>query len=558
MKIWFADTEDNSADLFEHARKRGKVNDRTGFEKKLTCVAAIRNDGEEFFARGSSSGEKFLNMVRREKPERVYFHNLSYDLGSLLGQHSLDAFDVAMVGSRMIKARWGGTTFLDSFNLWPMSVAKLGEAFGLEKLAMDVRSKAYVMRDCEIIRRAILFTNDFAEGFGIESVPNTLGGFAVKIWQSLGGENWQDPSDWSREGLFGGRVELFKTGSDSLCSYTDINSLYPWAMTQKFPTANDPVKDVDGFGLAEVTLKVPNLGWQPLPVRREDGSIFYPWGKLRGVWTFAEIQTAVARGCKLLKIHEAKGSKEGRRYYQEYVREIYKRRLRSKSEAEKLQLKLLLNNLYGQLAMGGKVTRSVDIRQEEREVSRYIGTEIPNCYGQKKLIDVQVPLPDHVNISHAAYVTSLGRLRLGEFAAKVGTERLVYCDTDSLIFEGEPPFKTDLELGEMKLEGQSHCVRVFLPKVYEWDGKTKAKGVPRRLAEKFVKEKRVEYEQPFRFRESVRFYDRGNERPMSVWRTVSKELLAVYDKKTLKGDEYLPLQFSGKSCLLDEIGTTPD
>lgn len=553
--LWFADTEDNSEELFLAARARGQKNlSRVGWRKRITCIGAIREDGSEWFSDASDCGEQFCRLIRAEKPDACYFHNLGYDIGSILGQHQLDAFDGTLVGNRFIKIKALGTVFLDSFNLWPMAVEKIGKAFGLEKLQRNVRAREYVMRDVEIIRRAVLLTREFAELMGIERFPNTLGGLAVAVWKAMGGENWFDDGTISRQAMYGGRAELFRDTVEGFITHTDINSLYPWAMTQKFPVAFDARSGIDGYGIADVTIKIPECEFAPLPVRRADGGIFYPFGRIRGFWTLAEIQAAIGQGASVQKIHGSWGSSKGEAYYQEFSSGIYDRRLAAKSEAEKQQFKLLLNNLYGQLLMGGKVTRTCNILPDEQAVARFVGSEIPNAYGSKKLVDVQVPLPDHVNVLHGAYVTGLGRIRLAQFARTMDASRLIYCDTDSLVFTGKEPFRIADALGEMKIEKQKETIaQTWLPKVYRVGDDWKAKGVPRRLAKQFATEKAVAYESPFRFREAVRFYDRGNEKPMSVWRPVTKELLANYDKKRFVDGRFLPLLFNGSSVSLEDV-----
>jgi hypothetical protein len=213
---------------------------------------------------------------------------------------------------------------------------------------------------------------------------------------------------------------------------------------------------------------------------------------------------------------------------------MYANRLASESPAENLFWKLLMNNLYGRLAIGGVLSRSMILTGDN------CGRGIP--YGGKVLLDHNMPLPEFTNYLHAAYVLSYARLRLQDFLRRVPAKDLIYCDTDSVIFfcEGELPFPVSKALGEMKLESMgSRCVP-YLPKTYIYDETYKAKGVPKSSAKDFIEHGRAEYDLPFKLREAVRFYDAENSRKLSVWRRVEKIRQTEYDRKKVSGNFFLP------------------
>ena len=524
------DTEDNSAELM----KRGK----SGFDKHVTQIACIDSIGNSWHARGSSGVDKFLNHIQGYDKPRVYAHNLQYDLGNLFGD-TLDEIEVVMVGGRLIKAIWKNVTFLDSFNLFPMALKKVGKFFGLEKLeGKNFDDKDYVLRDVEIVHRAVSHMWQLANNHGVEKLPSTLGGLAVKIWKEMGGKSWHDASHCGRESLFGGRVELFRKSARGKIAYCDINSLYPSVMQNKFPDVCEPSKDLKEYGIAHVTIDVPECEIAPLPVRREDHSIYYPWGRIEGYWTCHEIRTAVSFGARIQKIHGTWGNDHGEKYYSRFVQTFYKKRKETKSEALKLMYKLLMNNLYGQLAMSGNIIRSLN----RESGKKYKGTH----YGIKKLCETKMPLPDHCNYIHAAYVTSYGRLELQKQLRKVRIQDLVYCDTDSIIYNetnsGGSTFHLDDSLGGIKLEGTADEVITHAPKMYQFGSSYKAKGVRGDFAAEFIRSGRVAYDQPYKFREAVQFFDRGNSKKLSVWRRIEKELRTTYNKKSCRAGRYFPIE----------------
>jgi hypothetical protein len=511
------DTEDNSKELLDAGR--------SGFEKVLTQVAALTVDGDRFHARGPTSAGKVETWLNSRPEKIVYCHNLQYDLGNLF-PNVLASFNLLFVDSRLIRAYGLGKLWLDSFNIWPMSLKKLGEAFGLKKGTLDARSEAYVFRDVEIVRAAMLFAWDFAAQFKIEKLPGTLGGLCVNVFHALNLGNIMDGDLFARRGYYGGRVEIFSNGGRGNFLYTDVNSLYPSAMLNPFPRDASPQKKPRGYGVADVTVFVPDCFIAPLPIRAFNGEILYPVGKFRGVWTYQELENAHAYGAKVLKIHRCYGSARGQKFYAPFVEKIYSRRLDAKTDAERLMLKLLLNNLYGRLALSGTVTR--------------------NHKGTLQLYSCQFPLPEFTNYLHAAYVTSYGRLTLQNYLRRIPWENLVYCDTDSVIFfnpTANPPFSVSKELGKMKLEGRASRCYTYAPKVYVFGHHAKAKGIRRKFAVDYIRHGSASIPSPYRIRECVDFLETqtGARKIPSVWRVVEKHAITVYDKKDLRETRWWPI-----------------
>jgi len=560
------DTEDDSKELIDSGR--------SGFDKTITQIAAICYVNNSPVARHHTRGNirSFLKWARRMAARhgvvKIFAHNLQYDLGNIM-PGSLDELDLTMVGGRLIRARWETVLFVDSYNLFPTSVKKLGEALGLEKMEMDIHSKEYVFRDCEIVGEALARLVATCQEFELDEPKNTLGGLCVAIWQAMGGENHSDWSTFSRSAIYGGRVEIFQPGGTGNIMWTDINSLYPSVMLDEFPGEMEECKEMRRFGITRATVLIPEQSLAPLPLRVtstspiegiHENAIIFPCGRITGTWVNAELRNAVEHhGVKIEKIHQSMGTDTGVRPYARFVEEFYRRRMESDSEAYKLIYKLLLNNLYGQLGMGGVVTRTAPLTDERARNIRSGKTDA-TVYGDAVMFDVAIPLPAHVNYAHAAHVTAYGRLRLMHFLRSIQPDRIIYCDTDSCFFFHPPgetlPFATGTALGEMKIEGVGERIDVLAPKTYEITvgGKTKskAKGVPSRHAAHFIATKAAEYAAPFKMREAINFFDRqnvgwedrngkqapvlkhtkrGNARRLSVWRVVTKQLLSEYMKK---------------------------
>ena len=577
------DTEDNSKD-FSDANQ-----DHPGYEKFCTQIAAIDAlTGERFHYRPTIKRkrtrgrfqenvwdvEPFLTWLEgRGQSRRVYAHNLAYDIGNIW-RDRLDELDITMVGNRLVRARWKNVILLDSSNVWPMPLAKVGKSIGLEKMEMDVDSEEYVFRDVEIVIEAMALAERICIQYGA-NMKSTLGSISVSIWQGvvLRGVNWQCSMPAARNAYYGGRVELFRTHAkgDDLY-YTDINSLYPSVMLHKFPDGCDQWFGLDKrkarslllskkevYGVVHCDIDIPEtIRIAPLPVKREgSGEVCFPVGPASGWWTVHEVRYALSKGCKITKLHDGYGSLTGSFYYREFVETFY--RLRKEEldkpepdEGKTLFYKLLMNNLYGQLGMKGTVTRGIHLTNDMVDVNEdgemYL-TRPGVPFGNKLLAEIPIPLPEHVNYLHAAYVTSYGRIKLMEYMDKVGADALIYCDTDSLFFQhsGDLPFDLSTTLGEMKLEDRPLWVETRSPKMYRYETPTKgrvtkAKGVPKRMQDKFYDEGAADFWQPWRLRESILCSDRipdpddENVKVLGVWRKVLKRVVSGYDKKSLGPD----------------------
>jgi hypothetical protein len=307
-------------------------------------------------------------------------------------------------------------------------------------------------------------------------------------------------------------------------------------MRGDFPGPLEPWgREIPPHGIVEASVTVPDCEIAPLPYRDGAGRILYPVGDFRGVWPAPELRLAVENGVKIRRIHDCLGTTETLRPYGDFVERVYTARLKSSSDAEKLFFKLLMNNLFGRLAISGEIGRSVYQTKENR------GQGTP--YGEKVMVKYKMPLAEETNWAHAAYVTAYGRMQLQGFLRKVGADKMIYADTDSCIFDcpgRSIPFPIGAALGEMKLEAWHTACETYAPKLYRVGNEYKAKGVPRDLAKTFIETGSAAFDLPFKLKESIAFFDRGNAKPLSVWRKVTRQWQTTYDKKELRGARFFP------------------
>lgn len=283
---------------------------------------------------------------------------------------------------------------------------------------------------------------------------------------------------------FGGRTEVFipwfePTKNKPCLNYYDFNSLYPSVMCENiFP--HQPMGALTKFcdkimGFWEVTVEVPtpeqdNRFWIPplgVLLRQSTGNKFmFPVGTFTGKWSTPELVHALSLGVKIVKFHRGVRYSSSGYLFQDYVRELYEKRLEAKRKGDKVMdiiTKLLLNSLYGRFGLNCEREKLMedDFSVGTTDTDFYLETpegRIPFCRKKEmaKLFS---------NVSIAAFVTSYGRIKLHKALLEAG--EAFYCDTDSIITPTEMNHGDDL--GMLKLEKEIDGTAAFiLPKAYSF------------------------------------------------------------------------------------------
>lgn len=170
------------------------------------------------------------------------------------------------------------------------------------------------------------------------------------------------PRLFAQNAYYGGRNEVSKVGSLSMAIFQyDINSAYPAAMLEipclvhgRFYEA--PVKDRLG-GVYDEPLALCYGSFTPkdgvkcsfygLPMRRKDGSIFFPGSGKGWYWSF-EIQSAKHQTFKPESVWVYRTHCECRPLG--FVEALYQERLKLGKTSKGIALKLILNSIYGKTA----------------------------------------------------------------------------------------------------------------------------------------------------------------------------------------------------------------
>lgn len=346
--------------------------------------------------------------------------------------------------------------FVDSFNLMPAKVEKLGELLGLPKKELgnkDLKSHRkelprdieYCFRDCEIVYKSLIKMFE-------ETEPSyTVGSHAVKSFRAnfLKHDIVVDGlADEFFDAMYGGRTEAFKIGECD-ASVSDINSAYPWAMKNKLPdpsrlriseNMNDVWNETLG-GMITATVEIPD--WEPLPVLpvKYEGKLLFPVGMITGTWTFPEFRYAMkATSMRIINVNKIIVSPLIDSPFNDFIDTLYAKRLATNDEFLKYRYKLEMNNVYGKLVQ--RLREEWKFFKKESEIFDFMRkTKLRRCEISKVVGGFFIKYDVDKIYSHTipcwgAYITAYVRVKLHEFMYQ-NLDTLLYCDTDSVFLSNE-------------------------------------------------------------------------------------------------------------------------
>lgn len=267
--------------------------------------------------------------------------------------------------------------------------------------------------------------------------------------------------EFAANSFYGGRPEITRLGPvRGPVWQLDINGAYPYAMLSVPCLLHGRWRHVQepGKAVLEAPYAIVYGGFQAkpgsrarlfgLPVRRDNGSIYYPGGGNGWYWSM-EITAA---------IHQVFTPREAFVYERQcdcqpfsYIPDLYEMRLRLGKDALGLYLKLVLNSGYGKLAQS-------------------IGS------------------PAYANPIWAGYITSHTRTTVQLLIHRMPAHRKGECGrdvlmvaTDAIFTTSRPPLEDTRELGGYTIEEHPNGVHLIQPGLYfRGDGKKpKTRGVPR-------------------------------------------------------------------------------
>lgn len=370
------------------------------------------------------------------------------------------------------------THILDSYRLLPASLDKLTTSFDVthkkgkidfDKIEYNKELLDYNESDCRGLYEVI--TKLYAK---VNVQADTYASLSMAYWK----KNYlkQDlfhPSDevkeFIRRGYHGGRVEVFKHEGHDINAF-DVNSMYPYCMTMRIPylirgKCTNIEIDPNYYGFAHAIVDVPDDLYVPvLPLRLD--KLYFPTGRIIGVWSFEELREAQKRGCKIIDVLE------GYSFYTDYlfvdfVKDLYQWKV-SGDETARTIAKFLLNSIYGKFGQSpDKEMYCLERTAPAGSTPIFDSDGNPTEFAKYSKTSKAAHLLPHISAS----ITSKARLEL----LKVLDEKSYYCDTDSVFTTNTMPIWTK-KLGSWEPQGNGHGI-FYQPKLYFFEGKWKAKGI---------------------------------------------------------------------------------
>lgn len=436
------------------------------------------------------SVEEFIEEFNRPKykDKYIFAHNAEFDLLTIFGNIFLKIDTAAIFNGKFISAKYKDLMFADSMNIYPTSVAKLGELIGMPKLEnqkvkdgkltkrnMTQQDIEYCMRDCEIVYRSLLRVFEMSKAIKLTLPSLAMFDFRHNYLEE--DLQFSDLVDEFYESYYGGRTEAFYIGKCQARSY-DINSLYPKAMaTVTFPdvkrlckTENADVSYLqfclDHYeGMADVTVVHKETFFGYLPCRMElnrTTKLVFPVGEFRTTVNFNELRFAIQQDVvKVKKVHKIIYGNPIASIFTDYIEDNFRKRQEATTVLDSTIYKLKMNSLYGRFAMRMKMTTTYyemipfNLITELKEADKYCDVKLFNatradCFlvtenEQFKNSFFSIP-------TLSSYVTSEARILLLKTLIANENNRVVYCDTDSVFVRDAFVGKISNELGAFKIE----------------------------------------------------------------------------------------------------------
>lgn len=281
---------------------------------------------------------------------------------------------------------------------------------------------------------------------------------------------------------YGGRIECRTRGHLENCSLVDIKSAYIWGMKDLPDTKGEwfyssgESSNLDNpsvpyaFVHATVETECGEDDWGPLPVRRKDGLLVYPDGRLTGWWPWPEVRWWIDKGfIKRWTIHRSVWLQPDEDNCQDpfrYLESIYRQKEEEKDDARKFVIKTCGLGMYGKTAQA-----------VEKLVAA--GDDTPETFVGMAPMRLALEPGYLFNPAVASYVTMRVRCKLMDKALSLGTKSATVL-TDSVIVEGAVSSDASKELGgwDTKPKERGDC-RVLMAGMYQFKGQApKVRGLP--------------------------------------------------------------------------------
>lgn len=375
------------------------------------------------------------------------------------------------------KVRSGETCKCKHFHEWYESEKKY-------EYDIKIECEEYCRNDVDILTKALESYRDLAlEITGVDPLNKiTIASYAYEYFRfkhlksdSIGLLNRKE-YEFARASLQGGRTNALGFYYKGPMRYIDVVSLYPSVQRRCEYPVGHPVIDEEPelkstielikseTGFVRCKIIPPNNLYHPLLLVKKGGKLVESLLEEDFedvIYTMVELRKALELKYKIVEVYETHIYKSQKGLFTSYIDKLFELKNKFSQEGnqgKKAITKLLLNSLWGKFGQ-----KDINKKEEYVELKKFL-----NMAKKFNIIDFEELSNDkvfvqynedetenlHLNNSNpaiASYTTSHARLVLYEAMEKLGT-RVLYHDTDSLIYKGEQVIPEGKGIGEWELE----------------------------------------------------------------------------------------------------------
>lgn len=306
--------------------------------------------------------QEFCDWVRESKIDYAYAHNGGkFDTLFPTVLANLEDGKIMLINGRLAKAKIGKTEIRDSYLCLPAPLSKFGEKDDfdytmLERGKSDKRKKDYKQKIEKYLHQDCVALYNAMERFiALYGFALTQAGASMATWEKMGGEvrryGLKHDTDF-RPYYYGGRTQAleYADGVEGDFKLYDINSSYPYAMTQRHPVGTDYYISRDYANANPASFwDITAISRGCLPTKTPRGTVYYNDDVAREYkCTGWELQAGIDTGT--LDIISARGMIPARfETMRDYVLKYYNERKEAKATGDTigdLLAKIFMNSLY--------------------------------------------------------------------------------------------------------------------------------------------------------------------------------------------------------------------
>ena len=476
------------------------------------------DDPDEYCKYFETAAKKYQNIM-------IYGHNIFFDLqcAGFFKYFTDQGWDLEWVYDkgmtyilRIVKNNMK-IMALSSTNYFDCSLKELGDTIKLEKMEIlfgkctRAQLKSYCYRDTEIVMQAMWYYINFIKAHNLGKLALTKSSQALIAYRTrfmptrIYLHSEEEAFDLERLSYFGGRTEAFQIGKVPGDDFIllDINSMYPYVMKNyKYPSKllclvegeklSKYTDFLGGYGLiAEVDLNTP----EPVFACRYKKKLIFPTGQFRTYLTTEGLRYAVKNGYVENIIRGAFYRMEDLfSNYVDYFRDLREKYQEDHNDVMSKLCKYMHNTLYGKWAEKEILT---DMRDNDSGVDylhREIWDGVHGGWWLETYLMNKIIMQHHGGEGYhsfpaiAAHITENARLVMWDVIKTIGQDKVLYCDTDSVIIHASDLAKAhnlidDSILGALKIQDRFKGLQIDGAKNYRTGEVRHIKGIPKDAVE---------------------------------------------------------------------------